>query len=179
MPRADHHLAFERPFAQRPADVIADIGDHAELAVLERDGHQSLAELRFAQWRALEVLGRADVDPFSGLVHVLLPQSSLRYFLPYTVGRCRTPPRPRTRTRTMKRVTWRLLPFLLLLYIISWLDRVNVGFAKLQMNADLGFSETAYGFGAGIFFIGYAACARCRATCCWCASARACGSRAS
>jgi MFS family permease len=59
---------------------------------------------------------------------------------------------------TMKRVTWRLLPFLLLLYIISWLDRVNVGFAKLQMNADLGMSETAYGFGAGIFFLAYAAC---------------------
>ena len=43
---------------------------------------------------------------------------------------------------TMARVTWRLLPFLLLLYIISWLDRVNVGFAKLQMNSDLGMSET-------------------------------------
>jgi len=59
---------------------------------------------------------------------------------------------------TMARVTWRLLPFLLLLYIISWLDRVNVGFAKLQMNADLGMSDTAYGFGAGIFFLGYALC---------------------
>ena len=59
---------------------------------------------------------------------------------------------------TMARVTWRLLPFLLLLYIISWLDRVNVGFAKLQMNADLGLSDTAYGFGAGVFFIAYAAC---------------------
>jgi MFS transporter, ACS family, tartrate transporter len=57
---------------------------------------------------------------------------------------------------TMARVTGRLLPFLLLLYIVSWLDRVNVGFAKLQMNADLGFSETVYGFGAGIFFVGYA-----------------------
>jgi len=57
---------------------------------------------------------------------------------------------------TMSRVTWRLLPFLLLLYIISWLDRVNVGFAKLEMNADLGMSETMYGIGAGIFFIGYA-----------------------
>jgi len=55
---------------------------------------------------------------------------------------------------TMARVTWRLLPFLLLLYIISWLDRVNVGFAKLQMNGDLGLSDTAYGLGAGIFFIG-------------------------
>src|SRR5262245_37348779 len=59
---------------------------------------------------------------------------------------------------TMARVTWRLLPFLLLLYIISWLDRVNVGFAKLQMNADLGFSETIYGIGAGIFFVGYGLC---------------------
>jgi MFS transporter, ACS family, tartrate transporter len=58
---------------------------------------------------------------------------------------------------TMKRVTWRLLPFLLLLYIISWLDRVNVGFAKLQMNADLGMSDTAFGLGAGLFFfVGYA-----------------------
>jgi ACS family tartrate transporter-like MFS transporter len=59
---------------------------------------------------------------------------------------------------TMARVTWRLLPFLLLLYIISWLDRVNVGFAKLQMNGDLGLSDTAYGLGAGIFFIGYGLC---------------------
>jgi MFS transporter, ACS family, tartrate transporter len=58
---------------------------------------------------------------------------------------------------TLSRITWRLLPFLLLLYIISWLDRVNVGFAKLEMNADLGLSETMYGIGAGIFFIGYAA----------------------
>jgi D-galactonate transporter len=59
---------------------------------------------------------------------------------------------------TMRHVTWRLLPFLLLLYIISWLDRVNVGFAKLQLNADLGFSETIYGIGAGVFFVGYGLC---------------------
>ena len=59
---------------------------------------------------------------------------------------------------TMARVTSRLLPFLLLLYIISWLDRVNVGFAKLQLNSDLGFSETIYGIGAGIFFVGYGLC---------------------
>jgi MFS transporter, ACS family, tartrate transporter len=60
--------------------------------------------------------------------------------------------------KTMARVTARLLPFLLLLYIISWLDRVNVGFAKLQMNSDLGLSNTMYGFGAGIFFLAYAIC---------------------
>src|ERR1043166_3653220 len=52
---------------------------------------------------------------------------------------------------TMSRVTWRLLPFLLLLYIISWLDRVNVGFAKLEMNSDLGLSETMYGIGARLW----------------------------
>ena len=53
------------------------------------------------------------------------------------------------------RVTRRLLPFLGICYLIAYLDRVNVGFAKLHMLADLGLSETAYGFGAGIFFIGY------------------------
>ena len=57
---------------------------------------------------------------------------------------------------TLAKVSWRLLPFLLLLYVVAWLDRVNIGFAALQMNADLSFSATVYGFGAGIFFIGYA-----------------------
>ena len=57
---------------------------------------------------------------------------------------------------TLAKVSWRLLPFLLLLYVVAWLDRVNIGFAALQMNADLGFSAAVYGFGAGIFFIGYA-----------------------
>ena len=57
---------------------------------------------------------------------------------------------------TLAKVGWRLLPFLLLLYVVAWLDRVNIGFAALQMKPDLGFSDTVYGFGAGIFFIGYA-----------------------
>jgi ACS family tartrate transporter-like MFS transporter len=57
---------------------------------------------------------------------------------------------------TLTKVGRRLLPFLLLLYVVAWLDRVNIGFAALQMNADLGFSAAVYGFGAGIFFIGYA-----------------------
>ncbi len=56
---------------------------------------------------------------------------------------------------TYAKVTWRLLPFLLLCYVVAYLDRVNVGFAKLQMSADLGFSDAVYGLGAGIFFIGY------------------------
>jgi D-galactonate transporter len=53
------------------------------------------------------------------------------------------------------RVTWRLLPFLILCYVVAYLDRVNVGFARLQMLEDLGFSEVVYGTGAGMFFIGY------------------------
>jgi len=58
-------------------------------------------------------------------------------------------------TRTIRKVMWRLLPFLMLCYVVAFIDRVNVGFAHLQMNASLGLSEVAYGFGAGIFFIGY------------------------
>ena len=53
------------------------------------------------------------------------------------------------------RVTWRLIPLLFICYVAAYLDRVNVGFAKLQMLNDLNFSESIYGLGAGIFFIGY------------------------
>jgi ACS family tartrate transporter-like MFS transporter len=56
---------------------------------------------------------------------------------------------------TVRAMYWRILPFLVLCYIISFLDRVNVGFAALYMNGDLGFSATVYGFGAGIFSLGY------------------------
>ena len=57
--------------------------------------------------------------------------------------------------RTIAKVTRRLVPFLIVCYFVAYLDRVNVGFAALTMNADLGLSQTAYGFGAGIFFIAY------------------------
>jgi MFS transporter, ACS family, tartrate transporter len=57
--------------------------------------------------------------------------------------------------RTIRRVMWRLVPFLFVCYFVAYLDRVNVGFAKLQMNSALGLSEAAYGFGAGLFFISY------------------------
>ena len=56
---------------------------------------------------------------------------------------------------TLAKITWRLIPFMFVLYVVAFLDRVNVGFAALQMNEDLGFSDTVYGLGAGIFFIGY------------------------
>jgi len=54
-----------------------------------------------------------------------------------------------------RKLNWRLLPFLLLCYTFAYLDRVNIGFAKLQMQSDLGFSDAVYGLGAGIFFLGY------------------------
>ncbi|MDH4382397.1 MAG: MFS transporter [Gammaproteobacteria bacterium] len=53
------------------------------------------------------------------------------------------------------KVTWRLIPFLYLCYVAAYLDRVNVGFAKLTMASDLRFSDTVYGLGAGVFFLGY------------------------
>jgi MFS transporter, ACS family, tartrate transporter len=58
-------------------------------------------------------------------------------------------------TRTVRKLFWRLLPFLFLVYVVNYLDRINVGFAALQMQAQLGLSDRVYGLGAGIFFAGY------------------------
>jgi len=55
----------------------------------------------------------------------------------------------------LAKMRWRLLPFLFLLYVVAYLDRINVGFAALQMKEQLRFSDAVYGFGAGIFFLGY------------------------
>src|SRR5687768_8642363 len=54
-----------------------------------------------------------------------------------------------------RKVSRRVLPFFFLLYIVAYIDRANVAFAKLPMVADLGFSEAVFGFGAGVFFLGY------------------------
>lgn len=62
------------------------------------------------------------------------------------------------RTSAYRKTAWRLMPFLMLCYLCAYLDRVNVGFAKLQMMNDLALSETVYGLGAGMFFIGYFLC---------------------
>ena len=55
----------------------------------------------------------------------------------------------------LAKVTRRLIPFMFVLYVVAYLDRINVGFAALQMRRDLGFADTVYGLGAGIFFVGY------------------------
>src|SRR4051795_3450431 len=57
--------------------------------------------------------------------------------------------------RTMKKIRRRILPWLFLLYVVAYLDRANVAFAKLTMSGDLKFSEAVYGLGAGLFFLGY------------------------
>src|SRR5215475_6011751 len=56
---------------------------------------------------------------------------------------------------TVRKVSLRLLPLLFALFICNYIDRTNIAMAKLQMNRDLHFSETAYGIGASIFFVGY------------------------
>src|SRR6202790_1065777 len=58
-------------------------------------------------------------------------------------------------TRVLRKITLRIVPFVMLLYFIAFIDRVNVGFAALTMNKDLGFSPSVFGFGASIFFLGY------------------------
>src|SRR5437868_2551360 len=60
--------------------------------------------------------------------------------------------------RVFAKCAWRLIPFMVLLYLVNYIDRVNVGFAALTMNRDLGFSPSVYGFGAGVFFFSYAIC---------------------
>src|ERR1700755_908266 len=57
--------------------------------------------------------------------------------------------------RVLRKVTWRIIPFVMLLYFVAFIDRVNIGFAALTMNKDIGLSPAVFGFGAGIFFWGY------------------------
>jgi ACS family tartrate transporter-like MFS transporter len=61
----------------------------------------------------------------------------------------------RLEQRAIRKITWRLIPFLMLLYFVAFLDRINVGFAALTMNKDVGLTSQMFGLGAGIFFLGY------------------------
>jgi len=62
---------------------------------------------------------------------------------------------PNVGVRARRRVAWRLLPFVFLLYVVAYIDRVNVSFAALRMNADLGFGDCVFGLGVGIFYVSY------------------------
>jgi ACS family phthalate transporter-like MFS transporter len=57
--------------------------------------------------------------------------------------------------RARRRVAYRLLPFVFLIYVVNYIDRVNVSFANLRMSADLGFSDRVYGLGVGMFYLTY------------------------
>ncbi|WP_296942978.1 MFS transporter [uncultured Massilia sp.] len=63
--------------------------------------------------------------------------------------------REREADATYRKVLWRIMPFLMLCYVVSFIDRANIGFAKLHFIADLGFNDAIYGIGAGIFYVGY------------------------
>jgi sugar phosphate permease len=58
-------------------------------------------------------------------------------------------------TKLFSKISWRILPFLIICYMIAFLDRIHVGYAQLQMKETLTFSDATYGFGAGVFFAGY------------------------
>ena len=59
------------------------------------------------------------------------------------------------RDAVYRKIAWRTLPFLLLCYVFAYLDRINIGFAKLQMQQDIGMSDAVFGLAAGVFFVGY------------------------
>jgi sugar phosphate permease len=62
---------------------------------------------------------------------------------------------PEVAMRARRRIAARLLPFVFLMYVVNYIDRVNVSFANLRMSADLGFSDRVYGLGVGMFYLGY------------------------
>jgi ACS family tartrate transporter-like MFS transporter len=62
---------------------------------------------------------------------------------------------PDVGTRARRRIAWRLLPFVFILYMVAYIDCVNVSFAGLRMNAALGLSDRMFGLGAGIFYLSY------------------------
>src|SRR5260370_7644554 len=71
------------------------------------------------------------------------------------MGGIATPASSLLEERATRKITWRLIPFLMLLYFVAFLDRINVGFAALTMNKDVGLTSQMFGLGSGIFFLGY------------------------
>src|ERR1700722_19500466 len=57
--------------------------------------------------------------------------------------------------KTLRKIGWHILPFVMLIGVVGYIDRVNISIAALEMNKDLGFSPAVYGFGAGIYYLGY------------------------
>jgi ACS family tartrate transporter-like MFS transporter len=65
---------------------------------------------------------------------------------------------PEIERATLRRITWRILPFLMAAYLVAFVDRVNAGFAALQMNHDMTLSAAQFGLGGGLFYVSYVLC---------------------
>jgi ACS family tartrate transporter-like MFS transporter len=113
----------------------------------ERRGHFAGAAILAGQFADLEEPREAFTLPVE-----LAPEAIVRKILQHL---SLAPKISIDRPLLLSKLRWRLLPFLFLLYVIAYLDRINVGFAALQMKGQLGFSDAVYGLGAGIFFLGY------------------------
>jgi MFS transporter, ACS family, tartrate transporter len=118
-----------------------------EARMRERSGHFASESILEDQFKTLEEPRDAivvDIDaPVEAIVARILPKIE------------KTPSIAKSGMAILKKIRAHLLPFLFLLYVVAYLDRINVGFAALQMKEQLGFSDAVYGLGAGIFFAGY------------------------
>lgn len=118
-----------------------------ESRMRKRTGHFAGESILENQFRTLEEPRDAlvvDIDaPIESLVATILAKIEVQQSS------------AKDRRAILRKLQVRLLPFLFVLYVVAYLDRINVGFAALQMNGQLGFSDAVYGLGAGIFFAGY------------------------
>jgi ACS family tartrate transporter-like MFS transporter len=117
-----------------------------------RTGHYAGEQLLTSQLADLEEPAEAITIDAAASPEVIVPEIRRRLGLHRPLPS--SPDHP-LETSVLSRLTWRLVPFLFLLYIVAYLDRINVGFAALQMQEQLGFTDRVYGLGAAMFFAGY------------------------
>jgi MFS transporter, ACS family, tartrate transporter len=146
--------ALKRSYRQRlaknlPIELVYLKGSPAFIGqrLRERRGHFAGIPILAGQFADLEEPREAFIIPAE-----LLPEDLARKILRHF---SLAPKTSIDVLSLLKKLRWRLLPFLFLLYVVAYLDRINVGFAALQMKGQLGFSDAVYGLGAGIFFLGY------------------------
>jgi ACS family tartrate transporter-like MFS transporter len=146
--------ALKRSYRQRlaknlPIELVYLKGSPAfiSMRLRERHGHFAESSILTGQFADLEEPREAFTLPVE-----LPPEDIVRKILQHFSLALKT---SIDAPSLLKKLRWHLLPFLFLLYVVAYLDRINVGFAALQMKGQLGFSDAVYGLGAGIFFLGY------------------------
>jgi ACS family tartrate transporter-like MFS transporter len=139
--RLNFGLNVQLVYLRGPQELIAD-------RLRQRAGHFAGEAILADQFAVLE-------EPRDSIVVDIVesPEQIVEEILRKTA--IPSPHSENLRETLLAKLRWRLLPFLFLLYVVAYLDRINVGFAALQMKERLGFSDAVYGFGAGIFFLGY------------------------